>query len=396
MGATQGQESCGWTNRTGRQSGRTGFPGSGLLAKTLMAAGLVLTGPATVAAQAVLPDAPQAQSIAASTPDAGSPAEQTSPQKPKAPKADPKAGQVHGMVVDQDGDIVEDADLVLTRDGSSDTLRSRTGTDGRYQFPQVSPGRFKVTASIMGMTPGSYAGELQANESFEAPAITLRVAKTEAQVQVYASQEDLAEAEIKVEEHQRLAGILPNFFVTYDWHAPPLTTRQKFELAYKNSIDPGNFFVSGIVAGIQQANGTFNNGYGQGVEGYAKRYGAATADLVSGTFLGGAIYPTIFRQDPRYFYKGTGTIKSRALYAITRAFVSKGDNGKWQPAYASILGDLSAGAISNLYYPAASRTGATLTFEEGFLNIGGDALGYLVQEFVEKHLTPHAPYYPNP
>jgi hypothetical protein len=359
----------------------------------------ILLNPFLVSAygQAELPDAPQVQMKVDATrsPD-GPTAAQTAQQKPRASKPDPNAGQIHGMVVDQDGDVVEDATVLLARDGSTETLKTQTHLDGRYQFSQVSPGKFRVTASAIGMSPGSYAGLLQSNESFEVPALTLRVAKAEAQVQVLASQEDLAEAEIKVEEHQRLGGIFPNFFVTYDWHAPPLTARQKFGLATKNALDPGSFFVSGIVAGIQQANGTFDNGYGQGVEGFAKRYGAASADLISGTYLGGAILPTLFHQDPRYFYKGTGSVKSRAIYAMTRSFISKGDNGRWQPAYASILGDLSAGAISNLYYPAASRNGAALTLEEGLLNIGGDAIGYLAEEFIEKHLTPHTQIYANP
>jgi hypothetical protein len=396
MGLTHQEESCGLVQAHGGRLQRQNSHAR-RLAVLLTALLMLMNLPRGADGQTVLPDAPQASPSGSETISTDGPtALQTGLQKPRPPKPDPTAGQVHGMVVDQDGDVVDDATVVLTREGSTETVKTQTRLDGRYQFGLVSPGSFRVTASAMGLSPGSYAGILASNESFEVPAITLRVAKAEAQVQVVASQEELAEAEIKVEEHQRLGGIFPNFFVTYDWHAPPLTVRQKFALSTKNAFDPGSFFVSGIVAGIQQANGTFDNGYGQGVEGFARRYGAASADLISGTYLGGAILPTLFHQDPRYFYKGTGSVRSRALYAITRAFISKGDNGKWQPAYASILGDLSAGAISNIYYPAASRSGAALTFEEGLLNIGGDAIGYLAQEFIEKHLTTHVPNYTNP
>jgi len=213
-------------------------------------------------------------------------------------------------------------------------------------------------------------------------------------VQVFASQEELAEAEIKVEEHQRIAGFIPNFYVSYDWKAAPLTAKQKYELAWKNVIDPANSAINLGIAGIQQANDSID-GYGQGAAGYGKRYGADEANLFVGTMLGGAVFPTLFHQDPRYFYKGTGSVMSRALYALSTAVIARGDNGKWQPAYAGILGDLSAGAAANLYYPPANRSGAALTFENGLIDVGYDALGNLVQEFVFKHLTPHAPNYGN-
>ena len=95
----------------------------------------------------------------------------------------------------------------------------------------------------------------------------------------------------------------------------------------------------------------------------AKRYGAGYADIVTGTFIGSAILPSLLKQDPRYFYKGTGSTRSRILYAIANSVICKGDNGRWQANYSSILGSLAAGGISNLYYPAQDRNGAGLTFE---------------------------------
>ena len=198
--------------------------------------------------------------------------------------------------------------------------------------------------------------------------------------------EELALEQLHTEEHQRLAGVLPNFFVSYNWTAPPLSARQKFALSTHNVADPGNLALVGTVAGVQQATNSFP-GYGQGAAGYGKRFGADLGNLVVGTYMGGAVLPALFHQDPRYFYKGTGSVRSRALYAISRAVICRGDNGRDQPNFSGILGDLSSGAISNLYYPASDRQGARLTLENGFLGIAGDAMNSLVQEFVFNHVT---------
>jgi hypothetical protein len=103
--------------------------------------------------------------------------------------------------------------------------------------------------------------------------------------------------------------------------------------------------------------------------------------------LGGAVLPVLFHQDPRYFYKGTGTVWQRTRYALSTAVIARGDNGKWQPAYAGLLGDFGSGAISNLYYPASNRNGAGLTIENGFLAVAGDAVGNLLQEFVLRKMS---------
>ncbi len=201
---------------------------------------------------------------------------------------------------------------------------------------------------------------------------------------------ELAEEQIKVEETQRVLGVIPNFYVSYDHDALPLTPKQKFELAWKSSVDPVTFAASGVIAGVEQARNGFS-GYGQGAQGYAKRYGASYADGFIGNMIGGAILPSLLKQDPRYFYKGTGSTRSRILYALANAVVCKGDNGHWQPDYSGILGSLAAGGISNLYYPASSRNGAGLTFENTSAwhrRLG--RLANLFQEFLIRRLTPHA------
>ena len=144
---------------------------------------------------------------------------------------------------------------------------------------------------------------------------------------------------------------------------------------------------------MQQAADGFK-GYGQGSQGYAKRFGANYADGFIGNMIGGAILPSILKQDPRYFYKGTGSKRSRVLYALANAVVCKGDNGHWQVDYSGILGSLAAGGISNLYYPASSRNGAGLTFENTLMGIAGSGIGNLFQEFLVRRLTPHAQHNP--
>jgi len=215
------------------------------------------------------------------------------------------------------------------------------------------------------------------------------VASNVTDVQVALSHVEVAEEQLKDEEKQRVLGVIPNFYVTYDPHPFSLTAKQKFELAWKSTIDPVTFAIVGGIAGVQQAQNTFS-GYGQGAQGYGKRYGAAYADLAAGTFIGSAILPSLLKQDPRYFYKGTGSKRSRIMYAIANSVICKGDNGRWQTNYSNILGSLAAGAISNLYYPSQNR-GAALIFENTAIGISATAAANLVEEFLMRKLTKNVP-----
>jgi hypothetical protein len=316
------------------------------------------------------------------------------------PQSEPQRGSVSATVVDPDGAVVADVKVVLSQPGVAATGASVTDTpskretlsdgDGHFVFLDLLPGPFQISLTASSFAPLEKSGLLHAGEDFVFPQIVLAVARNTINVEVLVPQEQVAQDEIRVEEKQRLLGVFPNFYVSYIPNAVPLTTRQKFELAWKTTIDPVSLVVTGAVAGIEQADNAFS-GYGQGAQGYAKRYGAAYADLVSGTFLGSAIFPSLLKQDPRYFYKGTGSRKSRFFYAIANSVICKGDNGHWQPNYSFILGDLAAGGISNLYYPAQSRNGVTLTFENMGIAVGGGAIGNVVQEFFLKKLTAHAP-----
>jgi Carboxypeptidase regulatory-like domain len=299
-------------------------------------------------------------------------------------------GSISGIIVDGSGAAVTGARVTLARKGQSPDLEVRTDDDGNFSFDSVAPGPFELTVTASGFATQKYTGVLHTGEICIVPQMTLAVASYVTEVQVVLPPAELAEVQIKEEEKQRVLGFIPNFYVSYVPDAVPLTAKQKFELAWKTSVDPVTFGLVGAIAGVQQALNSFS-GYGQGAQGYGKRYGANYADTVAGTFIGGAILPSLLKQDPRYFYKGTGSVRFRMMYAIANAVICKGDNKRWQPNYSNILGSFAAGGISNLYYPAKDRSGAGLTFENGLIGIGATAAANLVQEFLVRRLTPNLP-----
>ena len=280
--------------------------------------------------------------------------------------------------------------MKLTREGESAGQELLSGDDGEFYFANVAPGLFQLTITAEGFATQAVSGTLHPGESYVVPPIALALAANNTEVRVSVPRVELAEEEIHEEEQQRVLAFIPNFYVSYIPNAVPLTAKQKFKLAFRTTIDPVTFGLTAAVAGIQQANNVFS-GYGQGAAGYGKRYGAAYADLVTGTFIGSAILPSLLKQDPRYFYKGTGSVGSRIRYAIANAVICKGDNGRWQPNYSSILGGLASGGISNLYYPTMNRDGAALTFENTAIGIGESAAANILQEFVIRRLTSNVP-----
>lgn len=289
-----------------------------------------------------------------------------------------------GVVTDGDGALVPGAKVVLRSGGSQRS--AVTDAEGHFGFGGVAAGAYSLTVSAAGMVGVTQRGVLNEDESVELPPIALKAAASDEVMVSGLTQQEVAEKQVKQEEKQRLVGLVPNFYVSYTWDAAPLTAKQKYKLAARSIVDPATFVIVGGFAGLEQATNEFS-GYRQGWAGYGKRYGAGLADTAIGGMLGGAVLPVLFHQDPRYFYKGTGTKWHRALYAMSTAVIARGDNGKWQPAYASLLGDFGSGAISNLYYPASNRNGAGLTIENGFLAVAGDAVGNLLQEFVLKKIS---------
>jgi hypothetical protein len=287
------------------------------------------------------------------------------------------------------GAFIVGACVKLTRDDSSQSQEVSSDEDGQFLFTNITPGLFQLAITMPGFATQTFSGVLSPGEVYTVPQTTLAIATNITEVRVVPKVTEVAEDEIKVEEKQRVLGVIPNFYVSYITDAAPLTPKQKFELAWKTSVDPVTFGLNGAIAGIQQAQNDFS-GYGQGAQGYAKRYGASYTNLTMETFIGGAILPSLLKQDPRYFYKGSGSTRSRILYAIANSVICKGDNKHWQANYSGILGSLAAGGISNLYYPAQDRNGAALTFENALIEIGENAAANILQEFVIRRLTPSA------
>ena len=217
----------------------------------------------------------------------------------------------------------------------------------------------------------------------------------------------MTEEQVKKQEKQRTLGVMPNFNVAYDSNVPPLTPRQKISIAFHGSTDPYAFVIAGILSLYGQATDdhgpdydvTVRNssgmkvkvreeGYGMGVEGYAKRFGANYADSFDGNIIGNAFLPILLKEDPRYFRVGSGPKRHRFLFALESTVWCRRDSGTWGPNYANVLGNIAAGGISNLYYPSYER-GAGLTFERGLVVTAEGAVGATLNEFlpdITRHL----------
>jgi hypothetical protein len=302
---------------------------------------------------------------------------------------DPSAGIISGTVVDVNGNVVPGAAIVLEGASTADRRTAAASDNGAFEFDGLKPGiPYRIAVGAKGfedwrsppliLNPGQY---------FFLQNIKLKLPRSVTSVTVYASQEQIAAQQVTVEEHQRVLGIFPNFYVTYDPDPVPLTTKLKFRLAYKADTDAMTFVGVVFIATIYQAGDIPN--YGQGWDAYGKRVAAGYADTTTDIFFGGAILPWLLHQDPRYFYQGTGTTKSRVRHAVFSPFVCRGDNGKPQPNYSSMGGDLASGAISNFYYPQSNR-GAGLVFQGFLVTTGVRMVNGIVQEFVLRKLTPSA------
>lgn len=300
-----------------------------------------------------------------------------------------QSGTITGLITDQDGATVPAARVTLSREGQP-PVTTTSGPDGRFSFSGVPSGPFKLVVTASSFASEDVTGNLRSGESLELPAINLPGVTTTASVQVTASQVEIAQAQIRDEEKQRVLGFIPNFYVSYISNPAPLSPKQKMELAYRTTLDPISVGVSALVAGIQQANDTYPK-WGQDAPAYGKRFGASYGTFLTGTLLANAVLPIVFRQDPRYFVKGTGTKRARTLYALANAVICRGDNLKWQPNYSSIFGNLAASGIANFYYPAADRDGARLTFENAAIGIGATGIANVIQEFIVRKFTPHLP-----
>lgn len=328
----------------------------------------------TAAAGRDLPDAPGYTAQAVGAPAPG----QASAQALAA---------LSGTIVDSNGDVVEGAQVSLSGPGGDRVAQS--DARGEFAFSGLPAGSFRLTIIAPGMSPSTVPGIVLApGEVRFLPKLLVALSAGVTEVRVTADQEQIAEEEVHTEESQRVLGVFPNFYSVYDSNTPPLTTRQKYQLAFRDMIDPMSFAGAAALAAGEPIENKYP-GYGVGIEGYARRFGAAYANDFDGRMLGSAVFPSLFHQDPRYFYKGTGSIRSRALYAVAQTFYCRSDSGRQEPNYSEVLGSFTAAGLSNLYYPAANR-GVSLVFFNGLIELGGHAGTNLVREFILKGFTTHA------
>jgi hypothetical protein len=178
----------------------------------------------------------------------------------------------------------------------------------------------------------------------------------------------------------RLFWTLPNYLTVENAdHVPPLTTAQKYKLVAQQSFDPVQFPYVGFLALLGQMSNS-EPAFGQGAAGYAKRYGTEFADITIANFVTGAVLPSIFRQDPRYFQLGKGTFFRRFYYAASRIVITRADSGRPQINYSEIAGNALAAAIANAYHPAPDRT-AMNSVSVWWTQIGLDAMANEGVEF---------------
>jgi Carboxypeptidase regulatory-like domain len=310
---------------------------------------------------------------------ASTPGQQNSQNKP---------GSISGKVVDQSGASIFGAVVTLIREGQSSGPTVTSNEDGLFAFTNVAPGPFQLTISSPNLTSQEFSDTLEPGVAFVTPLIMLAIRPQLTEVRVALSPEQLADVQIKEQEKQRVFGVIPNFYVTYDSNAAPLRPKHKFELAWKSASDPITIAGVGVLAGIDQATDRWG-AYGQGAQGYAKRYGATYANVFSSTFIGGAVMPTILKQDPRYFYKGTGSTRSRILYAVASSFICKGDNGKWQPNYSNVIGAFAGAGLQALYIPANDRRNSGFVVSTAAIRLAETSLAAVLQEFVLPRFTPN-------
>ena len=295
-----------------------------------------------------------------------------------------KPGIVTGTVLDRGGSVVAGAVVHLTSVGNTFSQQEISGYNGEFSFANVPPGPFKLSVTAEGFDSQEFSGEIASGQTLLVPPMVISIATVVTAVKVTGDPVEVATEQVREQEQQRVLRFIPNFYVTYRQDAAPLTTKLKFRLAWKSSTDPVTILGTAFLAGLQQAGDQYGE-FGQGAEGYGKRLGAGYVDVVASTFLSGAIFPSLLKQDPRYFYKGIGSTHSRLGYAIANSVMCKGDNGRWQVNYSNIAGAFGGAALSSTLYPTTNRGIHTLS--NGFVRLGESSLAGVIQEFVLRKLT---------
>lgn len=356
-----------------------------------MLAFLLIVGAAC--AQSPRMRAPTADDVATALPDAPQPAAEQQAVRATGGVAIGRElpVRIKGVVSDMQGGLVPGAHIVITYGEPAVTQESTADSQGFFSVSGLPAGTYSVTISSPGLQTYVLRDlHLRPGETYSLPEVSLPIARTSADVTVTLTTEQLAEEELRNQLQQRVLGVLPNFYTSYQWDAAPLNARQKFKLTARATTDPVFLGTTAITAGIQYARNDYPE-YGDGPAGYWKRYGAAYGDAVIGRFMGSVVFASVFRQDPRYFVMTNGSWVRRSWHAISSTVIQRGDNYHWQPAYAHMLGSATTGLIASTYHPASDP--GKLVLNNTILDLGNKAANNLIREFVLRHLAKNIPSY---
>ena len=239
-----------------------------------------------------------------------------------------QTGLIRGTVTDVNDAPVPGATVVLGGNDAADVRSVTTNESGFYEIRDVPAGRpYKVRVQATGFSEWeSPVVTVEAGQSKILDVSKLRIEEVQTAVTVTPeTTEEIATAQVKAEEKQRGFAIIPNFYAVYSPNPAPLTPKLKFSLALRVARDPFTLAGVGVLAGIDQA--TDHPKYVQGARGYGERFGVNYANSFTDLMLYGAILPSLFHQDPRFFYQREGTVKSRALHASLACLLSEGTTG---------------------------------------------------------------------
>lgn len=304
------------------------------------------------------------------------------------------SASIAGTVRDSRGTLLAGVGVTLLGEDNAVDRVVTADDNGAFTFTDLPAGTYRVKINVTGLEPFVSAPVIVGiGETRELAAVAMRVSTKTTTVNVVATVNDVARAQVQQEEEQRILGLLPNYYTSYIWNAAPMMRNLKFNMALRTTTDPVTFLVVAGVAGVEQAHKTFP-GYGQGFEGYAKRYGASYADTVSSTMFGGAIFPVLLHQDPRYFYRGSGSIRSRL--PLRTGFDRCLQRRQRSPGteLLSCVGELrSSGSLESVSSSARSASG--LTFRNGLIITGSGAVVNVLREFLSRKLTPNVPAFAN-
>jgi hypothetical protein len=296
---------------------------------------------------------------------------------------------IEGSVKDSSGAPVYGA-VVMVEGANGERHTTVTDASGIFRVTSLTPRNYSIKISAAGFSEWN-AENVPASVTPESKSIeaVLSVATEVTSVTVAPAPEEVAAEQLQQEVKQRALGVIPNYYVTFEEHPAPLSSHQKLHLGLKTILDPATFAAAGITAAIQQEKNSYYQ-YGQGVAGFSKRFGAAYATAAQNILVTSVAADSLLHQDPRYFYSGRGTKAHRAWYAVESAFRAKGDNGKWQPPYAGLIGLVASAELSQAYYPG-ERTQYSLLGRSLMFHFAGLVALNLGEEFLLKKVTSHTP-----